>query len=151
MYKLYDSSKSVDSLFKSLYNKISLSNTYNEFIKYQKVTYSLIGKSDTVKRETIEKNSIQSKSINSYNNLLRLINNKNKYFQEEYFNTFLEEETLNTKQGKAFYINKAKEIIKNSTNPNIKQKFCILVNEINKSSYCIMSNKLKLNIKQHHK
>ena len=51
MYKLYDSSKSVDSLFKSLYNKISLSNTYNEFIKYQKVTYSLIGKSDTVKKE----------------------------------------------------------------------------------------------------
>ena len=47
-YKLYDSSKSVDSLFKSLYNKISLSDTYNEFIKYQKVTYALIGKSDTV-------------------------------------------------------------------------------------------------------
>ena len=72
---------------------------------------------------------------------------KNNYFEQEYLDKFLEEQNQRVKQGKAFDINLCKKVTEKSTNPKIKQKFKILVDEINRSSIPTPHEKPSLNLK----
>ena len=64
------------------------------------------------------------KTIDSYNNLLKILNIKNKQFKQNLFNTFLEDQNIRAKQGKSFDIDRCNEVIKNS-NPKIKQNLTL--------------------------
>ena len=95
-YKLFNGSKSVSEVFNSQYNKIYLSDDYPNFLKQQNIVFTCIGKPNTEKRSEFEKKTMNEnkKTIYSYNNLLKILNIKNKQFEQNLFNTLLEERIL---------------------------------------------------------
>ena len=117
---------------------------YHKFVAYQNVAFALIGEPDSVRRKNIKKQIINEnkKTIDAYNNLLRILNIENKYFEQDYFNSFLEDQNFKVKEEKEFDINKCKEIIKKPANPKIKQNFEGLVNEIDGFNTPIIQKKL---------
>ena len=56
------------------------------------------------------------KSIDTYNNSLKILNIKNEQFQQNLFNTFLEDQNIRAKEGKSFDIDRCNEVIKKSKN-----------------------------------
>ena len=87
------------------------------------------------------------KYIGAYNNLLKILNVKNKQFEQNVFNDFLEDQNLRLKQGQSFDIDKCNEVIKESTNPKIKRKFNVVIDEISETDAPIKGNKPILKIK----
>ena len=93
-YKLFNGSKSVSEVFNSQYNKIYLSDDYPNFLKQQNIVFTCIGKLNTEKTSEFEKKTIMNenkKTIDSHNNLLKILNIKNKQFEQDLFNTLLED------------------------------------------------------------
>ena len=149
-YKLFNGSKSVSEVFNSQYNKIYLSDDYPNFLKQQNIVFTCIGKPNTEKRSEFEKKTIMNenkKTIDSYNNLLKILNIKNKQFEQNLFNTLLEDENIKAKQGKSFDIDRRNEVIKKSTNPNIKQKFYVVIDKINEANAPVKGHKPILKVK----
>ena len=60
------------------------------------------------------------KTNNSYNTLLKILNIKNKQFQQVYYNSYLREQNVRVLQSKEYNINKCQELIKKSTNEKLK-------------------------------
>ena len=56
------------------------------------------------------------KSIDTYNNSLKILNIKNEQFEQNLFNTFLEDQNIRAKEGKSFDIYRCNEVIKKSKN-----------------------------------
>ena len=56
------------------------------------------------------------KSIDTYNNSLKILNIKNEQFEQNLFNTFLEDQNIRAKEGKLFDIDRCNEVIKKSKN-----------------------------------
>ena len=56
------------------------------------------------------------KSIDTYNNSLKILNIKNEQFEQNLFNTFLEDQNIRAKEGKSFDIDRCNEVIKKSKN-----------------------------------
>ena len=56
------------------------------------------------------------KTIDAYNNLLKVLNVKNKQFEQNVLNNFLEDQNIRAKQGKSFDIDKCSEVINKSKN-----------------------------------
>ena len=56
------------------------------------------------------------KSIDTYNNSLKTLNIKNEQFEQNLFNTFLEDQNIRAKEGKSFDIDRCNEVIKKSKN-----------------------------------
>ena len=56
------------------------------------------------------------KTISAYNNLLKILNIKNKQFEQNIFNDLLEDQNIREKEGKSFDINKCKEVMEKSSN-----------------------------------
>ena len=56
------------------------------------------------------------KSIDTYNNSLKILNIKNEQFEQNLFNTFLEDQNIWAKEGKSFDIDRCNEVIKKSKN-----------------------------------
>ena len=56
------------------------------------------------------------KVIDAYNNLLKILNVKNKQFELNVFNEFLEDQNIRAKKGKSFDIDKCSEVINKSKN-----------------------------------
>ena len=81
------------------------------------------------------------KSIDAYNNLLKILNIKNRQFEQNVFNDFLEGQNLRTKQDQSLDINRCNEVIKNSTNPKTKQKFKVAIDKINEASSPVKRHK----------
>ena len=81
-YKPFDGSKGVSDVSNSQYNKRYLSDDYPNFLKQQDIIFASIGKPNTE------------------NNLLKILNIKNKQFEQNRFNTFLEYQNIRAKQGK---------------------------------------------------
>ena len=148
-YKLFNGSKSVSEVFNSQYNKIYLSDDYPNFLKQQNIVFTCIGKPNTEKRSEFEKKTMNEnkKTIYSYNNLLKILNIKNKQFEQNLFNTLLEEQNIRAKQGKSFDIDRCNEVIKKSTNPNIKQKFYVVIDKINEANAPVKGHKPILKVK----
>ena len=73
------------------------------------------------------------KTIDAYNSLLKILKVKNKQFEENVFNDFLEDQNLRTKQGQSFDINRCNEEIKKSIDPKVKQKFNVAIEKINET------------------
>ena len=149
-YKLFNGSKSVSEVFNSQYNKIYLSDDYPNFLKQQNIVFTCIGKPSTEKRSEFEKKTIMNenkKTTNSCNNLLKILNIKNKQFEQNLFNTLLEEQNIRAKQGKSFDIDRCNEVIKKSTNPNIKQKFYVVIDKINEANAPVKGHKPILKVK----
>ena len=63
------------------------------------------------------------KILDCYINLLKILNIKNKQFEQNLFDTFLEDQNIRAKQGKSFDIDRCNEVIQKSANPKTKQKF----------------------------
>ena len=149
-YKLFNGSKSVSEVFNSQYNKIYLSDDYPNFLKQQNIVFTCIGKPNTEKRSEFEKKTIMNenkKTIDSYNNLLKILNLKNQQFEQNLFNTLLEDQNIRAKQGKSFDIDRCNEVIKKSTNPNIKQKFYVVIDKINEANAPVKGHKPILKVK----
>ena len=83
-YKMIKKSASVEKESNFLFNKIYLIDEYEEFITHQNFVYGLIGKPKSQKRKRFEKNMInENKKANDfYNALLKVLNFKNKQFQQ---------------------------------------------------------------------
>ena len=87
------------------------------------------------------------KAIGAYNNLLKILNVKNKQFEQNVFNDFLEDQNLRLKQGQSFDIDKCNKVIKESTNPKIKRKFNVVILKISETEAPIKGHKPILKIK----
>ena len=87
------------------------------------------------------------KTIDTYNDLLKILNVKNKQFEQNLFNDFLEDQNIRAKQGKSFDINECRQVIKKSTNPKIEQKFNLVIDKINEANKPVKDNKPILKIK----
>ena len=88
-------------------------------LKQQKVIFACIGKPNSDKRKEFEKKmrtNENEKTINTYNNLLKILNIKNKQFEQNVLNYFLEDQNIRAKERKSFDINKYKEVIEKSSN-----------------------------------
>ena len=143
-YNIYNSPKDLKTLFDNMINELNLINDYKKFEDHQQFIFCLLDNRLNFEKRLINENS---KTNNAYHTLLRLLKQKNKHFEQDYINTFLEEQNLRVKEGKAFNINLWKKVIKISTNPKIKQKFKILIDEINRSTKPIPRQKPSLSIK----
>ena len=91
-YKLFNGSKGVSDVFNSQYNKLYLSDDYPNLLKQQNIVFACIGKPNTQKRSEFENKIVMNenkKTIDAYNNLLKILNIKNKQFKQNLFNTFL--------------------------------------------------------------
>ena len=53
------------------------------------------------------------KKNDSYNTLLKILNIKNKQFQQEYYNTYLREQNIRILQDKEYDINQCKKLLRN--------------------------------------
>ena len=112
--------------FYSQYNKIYLSDDYPNFLRQQNIVFVSIGKPNAEKRPEFEKKIIMNenrKTIDSYNNLLEILNIKNKKIEQNLFNTFLEDQNIGAKRAKSFDIDRCNEVVQKSTNPKTKQNF----------------------------
>ena len=79
------------------YNKIYQTDDYHSFLKQQNIVFACIGKHNTEKRSEFEKKIVMNqneKIIDAYNNLLKILNVKNKQFEQNVFNDFLEDKIL---------------------------------------------------------
>ena len=151
-YKLFHGSKGVSDVFNSQYNKIYLSDDFHNFVKKESIVFACIGKPNTEKRSQFEKRiqmNENRKTIDAYNNLLKILNVKNKQFEQNIFNDFLEDQNIRAKQGQSFDIDKCIEVIKKSTNPKIKQKFDVVIDQINEANKPVKDNKPILKIKSY--
>ena len=134
VYKLFNGSKGVSDIFNSQYNKIYPSDDYPNFLK-QSIVFACTGKPNTEKRFEFEKKIVMienKKTIDSHSNLLKILKIKNKQFEQNIFNTFLEDQNIRAKQ--SFDIDRCNEVIKKSTNPKIKQKFKVVTDKINEAN-----------------
>ena len=85
---------------------------------------------------------MKKKTIDAYNNLLKILSIKNKQFEQNVFNHFWEDQNVRAKSKSqikifehlSFDINKYNEVIKKSTNPEIKQKFNVFIDKINEAN-----------------
>lgn len=95
-YKMMKGSAGVEKELNWLCKKINLIEEYQEFITHQNFVYGLTGKPKSEKRKRSEKNVINEnkKTNDSYNTLLKILNIKNKQFQQEYYNTYLIEQNI---------------------------------------------------------
>ena len=137
-------------VFNLQYNKIYLSDDYPNFLQQQHIVLACVGKLNTEKRSEFEKKIIMNekkKTIASYNNLLKILNIKNKQFEQNLFNTFLEDQNIRAKQGKSFDIDRCNEVVEKSTNPKIKQKFNVAIDKINEANAPVKGHKPILKIK----
>ena len=110
----------------------------------------MIGKPNTGKRSEFEKRlqiNENKKTIDAYNDLLKILNVKNKQFEQNLFNDFLEDQNIRAKQGKSFGINECRQVIKKSTNPKLEQKFNVVIDKINEANKSVKDNKPILIIK----
>ena len=89
------------------------------------------------------------KAIDAHSNFLKILNTKNKQFEQNLFNDFLEDLNIRAKQAKSFDIKECREVIKKSTNPKIKQKFNTLINSIERAAEPVEDDKPKLKIKSY--
>ena len=104
VYKLFNGSKGVADIFNSQYNKIYLIDDYHSFVKKQNVIFACICKPNTEKRSEFEKRiqmNENKKTIDAQNNLLKILNVKNKQFEQNLF----EDQNIRAKQGKSFDTN----------------------------------------------
>ena len=153
-YKLFNGFKGVSVVFNSQYNKIYLLHNYHSFLKQQNIVFSCIGKPNTEKRfwkefeKRIQMNE-NKKNIDAYNNLLKILNVKNKQFEQNVFNDFLEDQNIWAKQGQSFNIDKYNKVIKKSINPKIKQQFNMIVDKSNEANKPVKDNKPLLKIKSY--
>ena len=76
----------------------------------------------------------KKKTIDSYNNLFKILNKKNKQFEQNLFNSFLEYQNIRAKQGKSFDIDRCNEVVEKSTIPKIKQKINVVIDKINEAN-----------------
>ena len=121
-------------------------------LKQQKVIFACIGKPNSDKRKEFEKKmrtNENEKTINTYNNLLKILNIKNKQFEQNVLNYFLEDQNIRAKERKSFDINKYKEVIEKSSNLKIKQKFTNIVDTIEKATQPVKDKKPELKIKSY--
>ena len=119
-------------------------------LKQQKI--ACIGKPNSDKRKEFEKKmrtNENQKTINAYNNVLKILNIKNKQFEQNVFNYFLEDQNIRAKEGKSFDINKCKEVVEKSSNLKIKQKFTNIVDIIEKATQPVQDKKPELKIKSY--
>ena len=121
-YKMIKGSASVEKELNRLWNKVILIEEYQESITHQNFVCALICKPKSQKRKRFEKNMIKEnkKTNNSYNTLLKILNIKNKQFQQVYYNSYLREQNVRVLQSKEYNINKCQELIKKSTNEKLK-------------------------------
>ena len=66
-------------------------------MKQQNIVFACIGKPNTEKRSEFEKKIVMNqnkKIIDAYNNSLKILNVKNKQFEQNVFNDFLEDKIL---------------------------------------------------------
>ena len=132
-------------------NKINLIEEYEEFITHQNFVCGLICKPKSQKKKTIWYHILymikeNKKTNNSYNTLLKVLNIKNKQFQQVYYNSYLREQNVRVLQSKEYNINKCQELIKKSTNEKLKQQFQTLMCEVDKVNTPIKHKKLVMNI-----
>ena len=128
-YKPFNASKGVSDVSNSQYNKRYLSDDYPNFLKQQNIIFACIGKPNTE------------------NNLLKILNIKNKQFEQNLFNNFLKDQNIRAKQGKSFDIDSCNEVIKKSTNPKIKQKLNVVIDKINEANAPVKIHQPILKIK----
>ena len=114
-YKLFIGSKGLSDVFNSQCNKIYLSDDYYSFLKWQNIVFACIGKPNIEFEKRIEMNE-NKKTIDAYNNLWKILNVKNKQFEQSILNNFLEDQNLRAKQGKPFDIDKCIKVINKSKN-----------------------------------
>ena len=83
--KIYNSSKVLKTLFDNMINELNLIDNYKNFEDYQRFIFSFIGESNTNNRSNFENRLINEKhkTSNTYHNLLRLIKQKNKHFEQD--------------------------------------------------------------------
>ena len=96
-YKLFNGSNGLLDALNSQYNKIYLTDDYYSFLKQQNIVFACFGKPNTEKRSEFEKTIVMNenkKIIEAYNNLLKILNIKNKQFEQSVFNDFLEDKIL---------------------------------------------------------
>ena len=86
-------------------------------------------------------------TTNSCNSILKKFNIKNKQFEQNLFNIFLEDQNIRAKQVKSFDIDRWNEVIKNSTNPEIKQTINVVIDKINEANGPVQDHKPILKIK----
>ena len=148
--KLFNGSKRISDVFNLQYNKKYLSDDYPNFLKQQNIIFACIGKPNTEERSEFEKKIVMNENkttIDSYNNLLEILNIKNKQFEQNLFNNFLEDQNIRPKQDKSFDIDSCNKIIKKSTNPKIKQNFNVVIDKINEANAPVKGHKPILKIK----
>ena len=148
--KLFNGSKRISDVFNLQYNKKYLSDDYPNFLKQQNIIFACIGKPNTEERSEFEKKIVMNENkttIDSYNHLLEILNIKNKQFEQNLFNTFLEDQNIRPKQDKSFDIDSCNKIIKKSTNPKIKQNFNVVIDKINEANAPVKGHKPILKIK----
>ena len=100
---------------------------------------------------------MKKKTIDAYNNLLKILSIKNKQFEQNVFNHFWEDQNVRAKSKSqikifehlSFDINKYNEVIKKSTNPEIKQKFNVFIDKINEANKPVKDNKPILKMKSY--
>ena len=112
-YKILKSEQKITHEFSSLHNEVFLINDYDEFLKVQNQTFALIGKPKSLRRSGFERRlkGENKETKNEYNILMKALNLKNKQFEQDYFNNFLEEGNLKERQNKVFDVNKCKDVI----------------------------------------
>ena len=134
--------------FSSLHNEVFAKNDYDEFLKVQNQIFALIGKPKSLRRSGFQKriNGENKETKNEYSILMKVLNLKNKQFEEDYFNNFLEEENLKSRQNKVFDFEKSNDVIKKSSNKKTKQKFESLVTEIGGATIPVEHKKPQLKI-----
>ena len=74
-----------------------ITDDYYSFLKQQNIVFACFGKPNTEKRSEFEKTIVMNenkKIIEAYNNLLKILNIKNKQFEQSVFNDFLEDKIL---------------------------------------------------------
>ena len=119
-------------------------DAYHSFLKEQNIAFACIGKSNSENICEFEKKVTMNEkksTIDAYNNLLKILNIKNKPFEQNLFHTFLEDLNLRAKQGKSFDINGCKEVIKKSANPKVKEKINVVIDIINEANVPVKDDK----------
>ena len=136
-YKLLNVCKGVADMSNSQYNKTYLADDYEKCLKQQNIVFPCIGKLNSDKRRNFEKKkkmmlNENEKTIDAYNNLLKILNAKNKQFEQNVYNEFSEDQNLRAKECESFDITRCREVIERSSNPKIKQKINSVIDSIEK-------------------
>lgn len=136
-YKLLNVCKGVADMSNSQYNKTYLADDYEKCLKQQNIVFPCIGKLNSDKRRNFEKkkkNDVKWKWKNywCFNKLLKILNAKNKQFEQNVYHEFSEDQNLRAKECESFDITRCREVIERSSNPKIKQKINSVIDSIEK-------------------